>query len=93
MTFESLLFLLLFSAICGFLAQMIVGYAGGGVLATMLVGFLGAVLGTWISSILGLPGLITVSIGFFAFPILWSILGAALLMGVVSTFIPRSLVY
>lgn len=93
MTFESFLFLLLFSAVCGLIGQVIIGYTSGGIMATIGVGFLGAVLGTWLSAMLGLPGLFTISIGAFSFPIIWSFLGAALLMALVATFVRRAYVY
>lgn len=89
MTIEGFLFLLLFSAICGVVGQVIVGNVRGNVLAAILVGFIGAVLGTWLAASLGLPALFTVSTGGFSFPIVWSIIGAALLMGVVSMFSRR----
>jgi len=93
MTLETLLFLLLFSAICGVIGQVIIGQTRGGVLATIGVGFIGAILGTWLAAVLGLPGLFTINIGFFSFPIIWSILGAALLMGLVGLFTRRYYVY
>ncbi len=86
MTIEAFLFLLLFSAICGVIGQFLTGQERGGVLATVGVGFIGAIIGTWIAAILGLPGLFTINIGIFSFPILWSILGATLLMGIVMLF-------
>jgi len=93
MTLESILFLLLFSAICGVLAQVITGQPHGHLLATLAVGFLGALLGAWLSGILGMPALFTISIGIFNFPVIWSILGAALLMGVVGLFNRHYYVY
>ncbi len=93
MTLENVLFLLLFSAICGVVGQVITGQPRGNLLATLAVGFLGALLGTWLSAFLGVPALFTISIGFFNFPVIWSLLGAALLMAVVGLFIRRHYVY
>ena len=93
MTLENLLFLLLFSAICGVIGQVITGQPRGHLLATLAVGFLGALLGTWMSAFLGIPALFTIRIGFFNFPVIWSLLGAALLMAVVGLFHRRYYLY
>ena len=93
MTLDSFLFLLLFSAICGVVGQVITGSPRGNLMATLAVGFLGALLGTWMSAFLGIPALFTLRIGFFNFPVIWSLLGAALLMGVVGLFTRRHYVY
>ena len=93
MTLESILFLLLFSAICGVLGQVITGQPRGNLLAILVVGFLGALFGTWMSSILSFPALFVISIGVFHFAVIWSFLGAALLMGVVGLFTRRHYAY
>ena len=93
MTLENVLFLLLFSAICGVVGQVITGQPRGDLLATLVVGFLGALLGTWMSAFLGVPALFTISIGIFNFPVIWCLLGAALLMAVVGLFMRRYYVY
>ena len=92
MTLETLLFLILFSAICGVIGQVIIGQRGG-LLATIGVGFIGAIVGTWLAAVFGLPGLFMINIGAFSFPIIWCILGAALLMGIVSLFTRNYYIY
>ena len=44
-----------------------------------VVGFIGAVIGVWLAQQLGLPEVLTVPIGGETFPIVWSIVGSALL--------------
>lgn len=86
MSLFGFLILLLIAAICGGIGQMISGYNFGGCLISAGVGFIGAVIGTWIASNLGLPELWTVEISGSPFPIVWSIIGAALftlLLGVI----------
>ncbi|QDT90226.1 GlsB/YeaQ/YmgE family stress response membrane protein [Gimesia algae] len=78
------LLLLLVAAICGGIAQSLAGYSRGGCLTSIALGFIGALLGTWLSSILGLPELMTVDFGDQPFPILWSIIGAALFVSLLS---------
>jgi uncharacterized membrane protein YeaQ/YmgE (transglycosylase-associated protein family) len=74
-----LLMLLLVAGICGALGQAIAGYSRGGCLTSIALGFVGALLGAWLARLMGLPELLAVSMGDEArFPIVWSIIGAAL---------------
>jgi len=82
MSLFGFLVLLLIAAICGGIGQSISGYSFGGCLISSVVGFVGAIIGTWIANELGLPELWTVEIDGSPFPIVWSILGAALFTGV-----------
>jgi len=81
------LVLLLIAALCGALGQAIAGTrTRGGCLVSIALGFVGALLGTWLAGVLGLPDLFTVRLGGTAFPIVWSIIGAALFVAVLSLF-------
>ncbi|WP_110515697.1 GlsB/YeaQ/YmgE family stress response membrane protein [Herpetosiphon llansteffanensis] len=73
-----LLLMLLIAAVCGAAGQAIAGYSMGGLLASIGVGFIGALLGTWIAGNTGLPELLTIDIEGKPFPIIWSIIGATL---------------
>jgi uncharacterized membrane protein YeaQ/YmgE (transglycosylase-associated protein family) len=84
MTLFGFLLLLLIAAICGSIGQALVGFTRGGCLVSIVVGFIGAYLGLWLSAQLGLPELWTVSIEGQNFPILWSIIGSALFTAVLS---------
>lgn len=79
-----LLLMLIVAAICGGIAQSLVGYSRGGCLTSIALGFIGALLGTWISGKLGLPELLTLEFGDQPFPILWSIIGASLFVALLS---------
>ena len=70
--------LLLIAGICGSLAQALVGYSHGGCLVPIALGFVGALLGTWLARLAGLPDFLAVQLGDRSFPIVWSIIGAAL---------------
>lgn len=81
MSFFGFILLLFIAAICGGIGQSIGGFklGKGGCLMSSAVGFIGALIGKWISSELGFPDLWTISIDGEPFPIVWSIIGAALL--------------
>ncbi|MDZ7808704.1 MAG: hypothetical protein U5K71_16585 [Gracilimonas sp.] len=78
MSLFGFLLLLLIAAICGGIGQSISGYSFGGCLISAGVGFIGAIIGKWIASELGLPELWTIEISGSPFPIIWSIIGATL---------------
>lgn len=84
MTLVSLLVLLLIAGLCGAVAQAIVGYSRGGCLVSIALGFIGALVGTWLAGQLGMRELFAVRVGGHAFPVIWSIIGAALFVFVIN---------
>lgn len=80
MTVIELIVLLIIAGIAGAVGQALVGYPRGGFLFAIVMGFIGALVGTWLARLLGLPTLLEVDIGGVSFPLLWAILGAALLV-------------
>jgi len=84
MTFGGFVLLLLIAAVCGSLAQALVGYSRGGCLVSIVVGFIGAFLGWWIADALNLPLLFQVNIQGQNFPVIWSIIGGALFVAVLN---------
>jgi len=79
-----LLILLLVAGICGAIGQAITGYSHGGCLVSIALGFIGALLGSWLAGKLGLPELVALPVGGVHFPIVWSIIGAALFVAVIN---------
>jgi uncharacterized membrane protein YeaQ/YmgE (transglycosylase-associated protein family) len=79
-----LLVLLLIAGVCGALGQAIGGYSHGGCLVSIALGFIGALLGSWIAGALKLPELISIPVGGMRFPIIWSIIGAALFVALIN---------
>lgn len=71
--------LIVIAAICGALGQAIAGYSAGGFLVSIVVGFIGAYLGVWLAQQFGLPELFVVNVDGQPFPIVWSVIGSALL--------------
>lgn len=84
MTFIDLLILLLIAGICGSVGRAISGYSHGGCLVSIALGFIGALIGMWIARQVGLPELFAINIGGTRFPIIWSIIGSALFVAVIS---------
>ncbi len=89
MTLVDLLILLIVAGIAGSIGQAIAGYSTGGCLTSIAVGFIGALIGVWLARALNLPVLFNISVGGTTFPVLWSIIGAALFVAVIS-FISHS---
>jgi uncharacterized membrane protein YeaQ/YmgE (transglycosylase-associated protein family) len=83
------LLLLLIAGICGSLAQAMVGYSHGGCLVAIVLGFIGALLGSLLARKLQLPEPFMVKLGGQDFPVIWSIIGAALFSAVLSLFTRR----
>lgn len=79
-----ILLLLLIAGICGAIGQAIGGYSHGGCLVSIALGFIGALLGTWLAGKLGLPELLAIPISTWHFPIIWSIIGAALFVALIN---------
>lgn len=84
-----LIILLLVAGLCGALGQAIAGYSRGGCLVSIALGFVGALLGVWLARMMQLPELFAVRIGTSDFPIVWSIIGAALFVAVLTLFTRR----
>jgi uncharacterized membrane protein YeaQ/YmgE (transglycosylase-associated protein family) len=83
------LILLVVAALCGAVAQAIAGFSRGGLLVAIAVGFIGALLGTWIQRATGAPEIFFLQVGDTAFPIVWSIIGGVIFALIVSMLTPR----
>jgi uncharacterized membrane protein YeaQ/YmgE (transglycosylase-associated protein family) len=79
-----LLVLVLIAGVCGALGQAIGGYSHGGCLVSIALGFIGALLGSWIAGQLHLPELLVIPVGGTHFPVVWSIIGAALFVALIN---------
>jgi uncharacterized membrane protein YeaQ/YmgE (transglycosylase-associated protein family) len=78
LTLPGLIVLLLIALVCGAVGKALAGGARGGMITSIALGFIGALLGPWVAHQLGLPEPLTLHMGGQAFPIVWSIIGAAL---------------
>jgi uncharacterized membrane protein YeaQ/YmgE (transglycosylase-associated protein family) len=89
MTLGSLVVLLVIAGVCGAIGRSIAGGSNSGCLGSIALGFVGALLGSWLARQLRLPELFVVHVGGEAFPIIWSIIGAALFVAVLGLFMRR----
>jgi len=78
MSLTGLLLLIVIAAVCGAIGKALAGSSRGGLIVSTALGFIGALLGPWVAQALKLPEPFVVTIDRHPFPILWSIIGAAL---------------
>ena len=78
MTLTSFVVLLIIAAVCGAIGKALAGGARGGLIVSTVLGFIGALLGPWVAAQLKLPEPFVIQLGGHPFPVLWSIIGAAL---------------
>ncbi|HEV7796888.1 MAG TPA: GlsB/YeaQ/YmgE family stress response membrane protein [Pyrinomonadaceae bacterium] len=89
MTILDLIVLLIIAGLCGALGQAISGFSRGGCLVSIAIGFIGALLGMWLARQLRLPELFAIQIGATSFPIIWSIIGSALFVAIITLLTRR----
>lgn len=82
-TITGLIILLIIAGICGAIGRAIGGGTGGGFIVSIACGFIGALFGTFIAHYMHLPELLVVTVDRHPFPILWSIIGAAVFVAFV----------
>jgi uncharacterized membrane protein YeaQ/YmgE (transglycosylase-associated protein family) len=81
---KEIIILLIVAGVCGSIGRAISGYSHGGCLVSIALGFIGALIGTWLARAIGLPELFPVRIGTTSFPIIWSIIGSAVFVALIS---------
>ncbi len=78
LTLPGLIVLIVIAAICGAVGKALGGGSSGGLITSIALGFIGAILGPWVAQQLGLSEPFVLRVSGESFPILWSIIGAAL---------------
>jgi len=82
-TLPGLILLIVIAAVCGAIGKALAGGARGGLIVSTALGFVGALLGPWLAAQMKLPEPFVVHISGQSFPILWSIIGAALFVALI----------
>jgi len=77
-TVAGLIVLIVIAALCGAVGKALAGGAQGGLLTSIALGFIGALLGPWVAHQLHLSEPLVLHVSGQPFPIVWSIIGAAL---------------
>ncbi len=92
MSLLEILILIIIAGVCGSIAQALSGAGSSGCLVSIVLGFIGALLGTWLANALKLPDLLVINIGDRDFPVLWSIIGGALFSAILVAVTRRRVV-
>jgi uncharacterized membrane protein YeaQ/YmgE (transglycosylase-associated protein family) len=75
---------LLIAAICGAIGEALVGFSPGGLFASIAIGLVGAFIGSWLATAFGLPALLVLTFGDVRVELIWTIVGAALFVALLS---------
>jgi len=78
-----LIVLVIIAVICGALGRAIGGEVRGGLLVSVVLGFVGALFGPWIAHQLHMSEPLMIHVSGQSFPVLWSIVGAALFVAII----------
>ncbi len=78
MTLPGLIILIVIAAVCGAVGKALAGGGRGGLIVSTALGFIGALLGPWVARQLNLSEPLVLQVSGQPFPIVWSIIGAAL---------------
>ncbi len=78
MTVLEFIVLLAMAAVLGILSQRVLGYKLGGLFVSIVLGFLGGLMGKLMYGWFHLPIHFNVQIGDASFPVVWCLLGALL---------------
>jgi uncharacterized membrane protein YeaQ/YmgE (transglycosylase-associated protein family) len=79
---------LIIAGIAGSIARSISGFSRGGCIISIVVGFIGAMIGSWLSRELQLPDPFMIKIRGSTYYILWTIIGAVIFTAVLSLITP-----
>jgi uncharacterized membrane protein YeaQ/YmgE (transglycosylase-associated protein family) len=86
LTIFDFVLLLIVAGVCGMIAQAVSGYMRGGLLWSILLGFIGALFGVWIAHGLDLPPVFTLHTRSGTFPVFWAVIGALLFLILLGMF-------
>lgn len=80
---------LIIAGIAGSIGRSLSGFSRGGCIISIVVGFIGAIIGTWLARELQLPDPFVIVIRGTSYNILWTIIGAVIFTAVLSLITPN----
>jgi uncharacterized membrane protein YeaQ/YmgE (transglycosylase-associated protein family) len=83
LTLPGLIVMIVIAAICGAVGKALAGGTQGGLVVSITLGFIGALFGPWVAGQLNLAEPFMLHVSGQPFPIVWSIIGAALFVALV----------
>ena len=84
-----ILVLLIIAGITGGIGRSLVGFKRGGCIISIVVGFIGAYIGTILAREFNFPDFWSFEIRGISYPIVWSIVGAAVFTAILSLIVPK----
>ena len=84
LTLTGLIILLIIAWVCGAVGRALGGGSRGGLIVSIALGFIGALVGPWLAAQLHLGEPIVLRVSGESFPIIWSIVGAALFVALLN---------
>lgn len=82
--------LIVIAGVCGFIAAQIMGAKRANFVLLIVLGFVGAFVGRWIAGFFGLPLLLPLAVAGKTLPLVWSLIGSIVVIGLVSAFTQHS---
>jgi len=79
---------LIIAGIAGSIGRSLSGFSRGGCIISIVVGFIGAIIGTWLARELQLPDPFVIVIRETSYNILWTIIGAVIFTAALSLITP-----
>jgi uncharacterized membrane protein YeaQ/YmgE (transglycosylase-associated protein family) len=79
---------LIIAGIAGAIARSLSGFSRGGCVISIVVGFIGAMIGTWLAREMQLPDPFVLKIRGTSYNLLWTIIGAVIFTAVLSLITP-----
>lgn len=84
-----IIILLIIAGITGGIGRTLVGFKRGGCIISIVVGFIGAYIGTILAREFNFPDLLSFEIRGIKYPVIWSIIGAAVFTAILSLIAPK----
>jgi len=84
-----IILLLIIAGITGGIGRSLVGFKRGGCIISIVVGFIGAYIGTILAREFSFPDFWSLEIRGINYPIVWSIVGAVVFTAILSLIVPK----